>query len=554
MTVVAYFPVVADEDTLVDIVSRAAWFLSFTSIERIYIPVASENLALMPWKVAHGMDESIADNFGLLRGKVEFVTVRDKADLEACLRQADIILQWKKDATPRSSVFNRLARWKNEKWKKGKRIFQVDPVAVRYEGSYYIDVGLHLLEDRDALIRDNQEKFRQLVNRLGRFDRAYLMATGPSVSRYKHYDYADAISIVCNSVILDEELMNHVKPEILAFADPIFHFGPSQYAAEFRQKLRESARRHDFTICIPFKHYPIFVAAVPELKDRTIAIPFVKDIPFNFDLSDQFRVRTTPNILTLLMTPIATTFANEVGYMGCDGRPLSEDKYFWSHNPKTQFNDKMANIREVHPGFFSIDYNDYYLEHCETLESMFREGEKLGKHFLSLGFSHIPAFQSRMGFDLNEQEDGKADPGRTSADHSTAAAGTPLQQGARPQISVIMPVFNAVRFLREAIDSVLSQGVADLELLVVDDGSTDGSLKIAAQMAQEDRRIRILENNRKKGVSGARNTGLGAARGKFIAFLDADDAYDPGALSCEAERPGGEQGCMPGTRQRTLRK
>lgn len=101
----------------------------------------------------------------------------------------------------------------------------------------------------------------------------------------------------------------------------------------------------------------------------------------------------------------------------------------------------------------------------------------------------------------------------------------------QPQVSVIMPVFNCVPFLREAIDSVLSQDLAELELIIVDDGSSDGSLEVAAQLANADRRIRVLTSRKGKGVSGARNTGLEVARGRYIAFLDADDAYDPGALS-----------------------
>src|SRR5690606_28542788 len=108
---------------------------------------------------------------------------------------------------------------------------------------------------------------QRLALRLGRFDRAYLMATGPSIGQYRSFEYSNALAIVCNSVINNEELMENVRPQILVFADPIFHFGPSQYAATFREKLAESAQRHDFTICIPIKYYPLFVNAVPQLAD-----------------------------------------------------------------------------------------------------------------------------------------------------------------------------------------------------------------------------------------------------------------------------------------------
>jgi hypothetical protein len=391
MTVITYYPIVENESQLADIISRASWFLSFVSIARIFVPVSSESLARTPWRVASGMDSSIPDTFELLRAKIEFVVAQQETDLEDCIGKADIILRWKKDTMPALvsvAVGNLLA--------KGDKVWDVDPVAIRMEGSIYIEISLLLLQNREELIRVNHDKFTRLADSLGKFKRAYLIATGPSVSRYKFYDYSDSISIVCNSVILDEELMRRVKPKILVFADPIFHFGPSQYAAEYRRKVRVSAKIHDFTICIPFKYYAIFSATMPDLLDRTIAIPFLKDVPFNFDLCDKFEVRSTANILTLLLNPLGTTFAEELCYLGCDGRPLKDNTYFWGHNPKTQINDKMANIREVHPGFFAIDYNEYYLEHCKMLEAQFFQGEKAGKHFISLGFSHIPALNSRI--------------------------------------------------------------------------------------------------------------------------------------------------------------
>lgn len=390
MTSIAYFPVISDEKSLIDVLSRAAWFLSFAAVDRIHVPIASSELGSVPKRVAPGMDPGIADRFGALEKKLEFVVATKESDLEACMSSANIILRWGKDAKPTFVSNATLARWL-----KGKKVWDVDPVAVRMEGSFYIEVGLHLTADKPALIHESQSKFAALVQKLGRFNRAYLLATGPSVVHYRKHDFRDAMSIVCNSVILDESLMNEVEPQILVFADPIFHFGPSQYAAAFRRALLESARKHDFVICTPFKYYPLFLNAVPELADRTMGIPFTKNREFNFALDEDFNLKTTANILTFLMVPLAATFSDKVGILGCDGRPLSEDKYFWGHNPKTQINDKMANIREVHPAFFAINYNDYYLEHCGVLEEQLRAGESAGKRFHSLAFSHIPALASR---------------------------------------------------------------------------------------------------------------------------------------------------------------
>ena len=93
-------------------------------------------------------------------------------------------------------------------------------------------------------------------------------------------------------------------------------------------------------------------------------------------------------------------------------------------------------------------------------------------------------------------------------------------------ISVIIPCYKQGHFLAEAIDSVLNQGRADVETIVVNDGSPDNTDSVARSYG--DRIVYIAQENR--GLSGARNTGIRAARGRYIAFLDSDDCYLPGTL------------------------
>jgi hypothetical protein len=92
-----------------------------------------------------------------------------------------------------------------------------------------------------------------------------------------------------------------------------------------------------------------------------------------------------------------------------------------------------------------------------------------------------------------------------------------------PLVSVIMPYHNASATLRAAVESLLRQSWRNLEILLVDDRSSDESAAMAAQLSQEDQRITCLENCGKPGVYGARNTALARASGDYIAFLDADD-------------------------------
>lgn len=93
-----------------------------------------------------------------------------------------------------------------------------------------------------------------------------------------------------------------------------------------------------------------------------------------------------------------------------------------------------------------------------------------------------------------------------------------------PTISVIMPVYNAYETLTTAVASVINQSLQDWELVLVDDGSTDQSLKLALSLASEDARIRVVAQDN-RGVSEARNLGVEMSRGALLAFLDADDAW-----------------------------
>lgn len=98
-----------------------------------------------------------------------------------------------------------------------------------------------------------------------------------------------------------------------------------------------------------------------------------------------------------------------------------------------------------------------------------------------------------------------------------------------PLLSVIIPVFNAQEVLATAVESVLSQGVDAIEVILVNDGSRDGSLVICQEYAQKDPRFKVIDQVN-AGPGAARNAGLSCARGKYISFVDSDDTLQPGTL------------------------
>lgn len=102
-----------------------------------------------------------------------------------------------------------------------------------------------------------------------------------------------------------------------------------------------------------------------------------------------------------------------------------------------------------------------------------------------------------------------------------------IKQPTRPIVSVIMPTYNSEKFVGRAVKSVLQQTYQELELIIVDDGSSDNTVSLLMSFAENDSRIAVYPLVRNSGPSVARNTGMARATGRWICFLDADDAFEP---------------------------
>ena len=105
-----------------------------------------------------------------------------------------------------------------------------------------------------------------------------------------------------------------------------------------------------------------------------------------------------------------------------------------------------------------------------------------------------------------------------------------MEHRAGPRISVVVPVFNTAELLRAAVSSVLDHSSAQVEVICIDDGSSDGSAQVLESMAASDSRVTVLSLGSNHGASAARNAGIERARGEYVFFLDSDDTVPPGAL------------------------
>ncbi|HEL2058661.1 TPA: glycosyltransferase family 2 protein [Streptococcus suis] len=99
------------------------------------------------------------------------------------------------------------------------------------------------------------------------------------------------------------------------------------------------------------------------------------------------------------------------------------------------------------------------------------------------------------------------------------------------KVSVIVPVYNGEKHLRQCVESIMVQDYKNLEILLINDGSTDGSALLCEQLRQQDRRVRVVHKVKNEGLGAARNTSLEVATGDYIVFVDADDWIDPNHVS-----------------------
>jgi len=511
---ILFYPAFDNSEDFTDHYYRMMWYLNplRERIRRVVMPYEGDSPSVgeLPYyldpairKMAEGSE--IAD-------AVELVSAEDSSLLQSAAKESDIVLVWRVDSSQGNRVPDGLIKPVIMK----KKHYFIDHKNERYAGSFYVRLSSEMCSDNKT-VKESREKFKRIpVNSFSKI--GYIYGTGPSLKYAMDMDLSDGTSIICNTIVKNKELMHKLKPPIIVFSDAIFHAGCSSYAGDFRRHLLEAMVEYDSYLIVPMRDYALYMANLDSsLQERIIGVPIVPpkispNLRPNLNLYKKFQVTPATSVLMLYLIPLAATFFEKTFILGCDGRPLDQDDYFWKHDPASQLVERMDDIKVAHPAFFNVNYNDIYLEHCRVVARWLDEAERQGKQFFSLTPSYIPALKRRQA---------------ASCAISTESPGIPT-------VSIVMPAFNASDTIAEAIASVQSQGFTDWALLVIDDGSTDNTREIVQGLAEADSRIRLLQS-KGKGVSDARNTGLDTATGEFIAFLDADDFMYPDALKRRVE-------------------
>ncbi|MGI9586432.1 MAG: glycosyltransferase [Acidimicrobiia bacterium] len=390
---VLYLPRFERLEDLEDSMLRAAFYLGRGDLEQLSFVVRAdiENEAkglLRSIQVHEEFDPAIEEAVRLLADNVRIVSDKSPDLLSAPLTH-DVVVVWN---TPEFDS----SQWASERAKRTRNvtIFDVDDHSDRFGPSSY-----GAMTDRLSDVKPDAEgkRFEEMLEELQPSRVGYLFGSGPSIKMALDHDFSDGTRIVCNTVILNDDIMDHVRPHIVTFADPIFHFGPSLYAATFRKVLsKRLAADPKLRVVIPIRYRGLMAQLMPEYEDRFVGIPFLSTTTSpSLDLKARFAVWPAPNILTLLMLPLAATMHTRIGLVGFDGREPAEDG-FWKHDASTQIGEHMAAIRRTHLGFFELDYDDYYDSHISDVDRLVTTCESRGIAVESLTPSFVPPLKRRQ--------------------------------------------------------------------------------------------------------------------------------------------------------------
>jgi len=228
-------------------------------------------------------------------------------------------------------------------------------------------------------------------------DRAYVFGNGPSLETAVDYDFSNGYSVMCNSVVNNPALLDHVKPHFVVAGDPVNHFGCSAYADKYRQNLfRALDERPSLRLVIPDFHGYVLLANYPQYEKQIFIIPMKAKV-VNFDLTREYRIPVFWSVLNALMIPVACTLANEIYTLGCDGMSRNRDNEdFWAH-AKGVIDERIDDAHRCHPTFdlHRKSHPEYVRVQLDLAQSVIRAENEHNKRFHAINHSHMALLDAR---------------------------------------------------------------------------------------------------------------------------------------------------------------
>jgi hypothetical protein len=248
----------------------------------------------------------------------------------------------------------------------------------------------------------SKQRFTEYVRMLKQenLKKCYLFGTGPSLERAIEKNWSDGYRIVCNTIVRDQDLWNHINPNFIVAGDAIYHFGSDFYAKAFRKDLAKRLRETNTFFIYPENFNAIVQREFSEFSERLIPIPRGQHTWAHIDLTNIFSLPVLENVLPFLLIPVGCSLSKNIYLWGFDGRAPT-DSLFWSNSKKDSYPEYMDELKFAHPAFFDhfVPKEDpaRYVNtvHGDILEQCLSNAERDGFHFVMMHDSWTPTLQKR---------------------------------------------------------------------------------------------------------------------------------------------------------------
>ncbi|KPA14079.1 radical SAM protein, partial [Candidatus Magnetomorum sp. HK-1] len=231
--------------------------------------------------------------------------------------------------------------------------------------------------------------------------KTYIFGTGPSLDKAIYRDWSDGYRIVCNTIVRDPILWNHINPHFIVAGDAIYHFGQTVFAKQFRQDLAKRLDETETYFFYPDLFDVIVQRELSQFSDKLIPIPEEYYEKINTDLTKKFIIPGLNNVLASLLFPLACTLSKQIYLWGFDGRAPG-DKLFWKNSEKHTYPHLIPELQKAHPAFFEHyvpqkDTNRYIkLAFGELLDQLLIKAESEGFTFTMMHKSWTTTLQKRF--------------------------------------------------------------------------------------------------------------------------------------------------------------
>ena len=250
--------------------------------------------------------------------------------------------------------------------------------------------------EKERVIAENRERFEAVAKDIAAqsYQAACVFGTGPSLNSAFDFDFADTLCIVCNSIVQNDALLDHIRPRFVCAGDVVSHFGVSTYAAQFRADLTRALLERDLYLVTTARFGALLLHHQPELREKVFLVEQGSDDPV-FDLRATYTTPRLDSTLNIHMLPLAATFAKKIWMLGCDGKaPTGANEDFWAHAPDAQYAELVDSGHLCHPTFDVRRRLGTYGRYLRSVARTIEQGERAGIRYGSLHASNVPVINA----------------------------------------------------------------------------------------------------------------------------------------------------------------